>query len=101
MTTTHYAHTMTLLANGRVLVAGGEDGRSGSARSIPSSRRTELYDPATGKWIATGSMAPTRAGHTAPLLPNGKVLAVGGYTDGMGGSILASAELHNPANGRW
>lgn len=101
MTTSHYAHTMTLLANGKVLVAGGTDGRSGGAKSIPSSRRTELYDPATGKWITTGSMTTPRAGHTATLLLKGKVLVAGGYTDGMGGIILASAELYNPANGRW
>jgi hypothetical protein len=51
------------LPNGKVLVAGG--------RSLSSS---ELYDPATGTWTATGSLANERYGHTATLLPNGKVL---------------------------
>ena len=41
-----------------------------------------------------GSLAAGRIGHTATLLPTGKVLVVGGSTDGIGG-FLASAELFN------
>ena len=80
-----------MLPNGKVLVAGGYDG-SGSLASA------ELYDPASGTWTATGSLATARYAHTATLLPNGKVLVAGGY-DGSG--ILASAELYDPASGTW
>ena len=49
-------------------------------------------------FVITGSLATARNGHTATLLPNGKVLVAGG---GDGGSILASAELYDPASGTW
>src|SRR5256885_3932366 len=46
-----------------------------------------------------GSLATTRAGHTATLLPNGKVLVAGGQ--GTGVNLLSSAELYDPASGTW
>jgi hypothetical protein len=79
------SHTATLLPNGKVLVAGGDDVGSSA----------ELYDPETGTWTATGSLGNARASHTATLLPNGKVLVAGGF----GGR--SSAELYDPGTGTW
>ena len=92
LATGRYAHTATLLPNGRVLVAGGwgDEGILASA---------ELYDPASGTWTATGSLATARNLHTATLLPNGKVLIAGGYHGDF--APLAKAELYDPASATW
>lgn len=86
------AHTATLLADGRVLVAGGI--RQGEA----ALRSGELYDPRTRRFARTGSMTIVRSGHTATLLPDGRVLVTGGWDDD---DPLASAELYDPAGGRF
>jgi hypothetical protein len=86
-------HTATLLPNGKVLVAGGEQGGG-------SSSGAELYDPATGTWSATGNLTQARADHTATLLQSGKVLVVGGNS-GYPFSGIATAELYDPATGTW
>jgi hypothetical protein len=44
-------------------------------------------------------MGTPRRYHTATLLPNGKVLAAGGYHEATG--ILTAAELYDPATGTW
>src|SRR5947207_15254037 len=82
LATARNGHTATLRPNGKVLVAGGQNGNS-----ILTS--AELYDPASGTWSATGSLATARAFHTATLLPNGKVLVAGGGNN--------SEKLHAPA----
>ena len=87
-----YEHTATLLPNGKVLVAGGDDGFNHPLASA------ELYDPASGTWTATGSLATARYSHTATLLPNGKVLVAGGFNST---GVFASAELYDPASGTW
>jgi WD40 repeat protein len=87
------AHTATLLADGRILIAGGfKKGPDGVSQVYFSS--AELYDPAKHTFTSTGSMEHRRCGHTATLLRNGLVLIAGGAGD-MG--LLSSAELYNPA----
>jgi hypothetical protein len=75
-----------------VLVAGGHGSNSVDLASA------ELYDPASGSWTASGSLATARYGHTATLLPNGQVLVAGGFAPG---GRIASAELYDPASGSW
>jgi large repetitive protein len=75
----------TLLPNGQVLIAGGEDANFKPLASA------ELYNPATGTFTPTGTMTGASAGQSATLLNNGQVLMAGG----------GPAELYNPATGKF
>jgi len=48
-----------------------------------------------------GALIRARAGHTATMLENGKVLVAGGFNRRSDPSALASAELYDPATGTW
>ena len=91
--------TATLLSDGRVLVAGGRRGRT-YGETLDSA---EVYDPVSGRWNPTASMSFRRAGHTATLLPNGRVLVVGGrsVTEDFGSSLPDAAELYDPRTNQW
>ncbi|MFF3713058.1 Kelch repeat-containing protein [Streptomyces phaeochromogenes] len=92
-------HTITRLADGRVLVVGGLSG----AAAGNGLRSAELYDPLTHAWTATGSLATPRWGHSAALLPDGSVLVAGGSTirSGRTTTALRSAERYDPVSGKW
>ena len=93
-------HTATLLSNGRVLVAGGT--RKFEDRDNTSLNASELYDPTAGTWYATGPLQVARYRHTATLLPNGKVLVVGGSVlTPTQDDYLRSAELYDPVTQVW
>jgi len=101
MTTARDGATATLLPNGKVLIAGGYGRTPGAPPSDLAS--AELYDSSNGVFTATGDMTTARRGHSATLLPNGKVLISGGYTNGSTPPALplpvASAELFDPMTG--
>ena len=56
------------------------------------------YDPVTQVWSPTGALTVGRFGHTANLLPDGKVLVVGGF---VASGKANSAEVYDPATGTW
>ena len=85
-------HTATLLADGRVLVAGGYPGEG-----QPPTATVEVYDPAADAFTDAGSLASARADHTATLLPDGRVLLTGGR--GADGQSLSSVEIVDPSTG--
>ena len=95
MTVARQGHTITMLLDGRVLIAGGA--RNVGFRSELAS--AEIYDPSTGTFIATGSMSVPREGHTATILRDGRVLIVGGSDNGT--HTLDSAEIYDPAAGTF
>jgi hypothetical protein len=85
-------HTTTLLADGKVLIAGG------MRRNQQFYRSAELYDPATGKFQSTGEMSTARVGHAAVLLPSGNVLVAGGW---IGTTSTNSVDVYDPRTGKF
>lgn len=97
MNTARYGSTATLLASGKVLIAGGNGGNGGDGDGPLYS--TELYDPATNSFAAGPAMNTPRYGSTATLLGSGKMLIAGGqYEDQKFGDFIAqsSTELYEP-----
>jgi hypothetical protein len=103
MSASRFTHSATLLMTGKVLIAGG-----GNISGCPAAcafndlASAELFDPATGTFALTGSMAIGRRTHTTTLLNDGTVLMAGG---GNGDSDppypLTLAEIFNPNAGAF
>lgn len=74
-------HTATLLPNGKVLVVGGRT----LGKEVIGTQSCELFDPTAnrgkGEWLTTAPLKKSRYGHTTTLLPDGKVIIVGGFDD--------------------
>ena len=94
MGTARESHTGTLLSNGDVLIAGGDNNTTGTLASA------ELYDPLAGRFASAGSLPSPRDYHTATLLNDGRVLFTGGYSS-FGKAPLAAADLYDPRTGRF
>ena len=96
-------HTATLLTNGKVLIAGGDNTETDVLPfflPVDGSVKAEVYDPATGRFTSTGNMVTPRVGQTATLLVNGDVLIAGGWTASQNASI-ATAEIYHPSTGAF
>jgi Ca2+-binding RTX toxin-like protein len=83
-------HQTTLLADGKVLVAGGF-GPDAQGTLVPQG---EVYDPATRRWAFTAPMIVPRQSPTMTLLADGRVLVTGGRD--AGGSAIRQSELFTP-----
>jgi WD40 repeat protein len=97
MTTERSGVTATRLPAGKVLVVGV----AWNLDSQPGDPGAELYDPATGTFSLAGSVVRPRVGHTATALRDGRVLIAGGLGLGSDEDILASAEIYDPATGKF
>ena len=84
-------HTASILSDGKVLVVGGDNGKTLNS--------SELYDPSTGKWTPTGSMYGVRSIHRISVLRNGKVLAFAELNSDAYLETLTSTELYDPSTG--
>ncbi len=95
MTAPRFFTTATLLPNGTVLVAGGQDGQGGISD-------VRVYDPAANSWTAASPLANARSRHSATLLDDGSVLVAGGLSRTPNSApVLASTTIYDPQTGDW
>ena len=85
------SHSATLLADGSVLVAGGERTIDGRRDVLDSA---ELYSSSFTGFQPLPALRAARFAHTAVRLLDGRVLVAGGF--GSDGAAIASTELFEP-----
>ena len=98
------SESVTRLADGHVLVIAGQTGKLTDEGYRPPLRSAEIWDPTTGRFAPSGTLAFARERHTATLLPDGRVLVAGGMGplgDDFSDSGVAGAEIWDPASGTF
>ena len=82
------------LPDGRVLITGGR------LRTQPFVRIADTYyfDPAGGGWTRGPDLSVPRDGHTATLLPDGRVLVAGGVNRPALEPVVPDLEILDPAS---
>jgi hypothetical protein len=93
LNTGRFLDTATLLNNGTVLVAGGQDTNYNTLATA------EICNLGAGSCAFTGNLNTMRQQHTATLFNNGVVLVAGGATQGF--IPVATAELYDPVAGTF
>ena len=86
-------HTATLLPDGHVLLAGGQNCNNQTLGI------TVTYDPDADEWSRTATdLTTVRYDHATTLLPDGTVIATGGTTSG---AAIRAAETYDPITRAW
>lgn len=97
MGSARFEHTATLLADGRILVAGGIGPLDGRLQPLATS---ELYDPAAQAFVRGPDLVEPRTNHAAVL--DGERVMVTGGAGGAGADVsLASTETFDPLRATW
>ncbi len=86
-------HTLTLLPDGRVLAAGGMHPTN---RHYGAYSMTEIFDPDSNSWSPGPELSEPRIHHSATLMPDGRVLLIGGFVPEDEGYVLTSMEFVRP-----
>lgn len=89
-------HSATLLPSGKVLIVGGTGLRPGIPSRYYPIEDCVVYDPVLDAWSPTTALAYGLTGHTATLLPSGRVLVAGGATQNF---YVALAREYDPGSG--
>jgi hypothetical protein len=99
-----FVHSATLLDDGRVLIVGGrfldfggedDEVRTNAIASV------DVFDPTSETWSAGPPLSRPRMEHTAILLPDNRVLIVGGRSHPEQAPVLGTAEVFDPGTDAW
>lgn len=95
MTSTRTLHSATLIHDGKVLIAGGENAVEQFLASA------EVFTPSTGSFnsVSGDLLSAPRAYHTATALDNGKIMLIGG--DASREKTNASYDMYDPITDRF
>ncbi len=92
-------HSAVMLADGRVLIAGGFGGFSEEGGTSGPLASTELWDPRTGRWEDGPPLDKPRTNHGCVALADGRVLVTGGCTNFSTMGRSRTALIGDPAHG--
>lgn len=87
----------TLLADGRLLSAGG----TGHYNPFTGRNDASIFDPVAQKWSFAASMAHGRWYPTVITLGDGRALAATGLTEDFNNPHNMTLEIYNPAQNNW
>lgn len=80
----------------QLYAVGGRNQQTGPLDTI------EMFDTWHGKWVTCPSMSIRRAGCAAAVLPDGRIMVIGGYDEsGIVKGLLSSCEIFDPASQTW
>lgn len=80
-----------LLPDGTVLLIGGKDGST--------FKTSQVFDPGAGTYSTGPSLNTARIGASVTALGNGRVLVIGGSTDGTAANVVNTAEIYDIVGG--
>jgi len=80
----------------QLYVVGGRDQQQEPLDTV------EMFDTWHGRWRTCPSMLSRRAGCSAAVLPDGRLMVVGGYDEGgIAEGLLATCEVFDPVSQTW
>jgi len=91
---------MARLSDGRVLLIGGVPF---SASGGPVLSSAEIFDSRNTIWLQAAPLARARYNNAAVLLPDGRIMVVGGWEayNGYEAALLNTAEVYDARTGNW
>ena len=97
MSARRYFGAAAALGDGSAVVAGGWP----DTGSSPATSSVDVYDLVSSSWQPAAAMASRRAAFPMVALADGRLLAVGGQTEGTNAPSTASAEVFDPVGRTW